>query len=104
MPALLAMKGGKGPFDHTWTEAQATWRKQGLGVAQISQQAFLQTRQVVGGDDGELVASRVQHMQRMGKTETIGIEIRLHRRLMHPGPYRIMGEQQAVEFLIEQFG
>ena len=104
MPALLETKGGKGPLDDARTETQTTKRQHRLGVAQISEHALLKTRQVVGGDDGKFIASGIQHLQRMSKTEAIRIQVGLHRRLMHPGSHGIVRKQQAVEFLIEQFG
>ena len=38
-------------------------------------------------------------LQRMHETETIGIQLVLHRRLVHQKADRIMGDEQAIEFL-----
>ena len=102
MPALLAMKGGKSAFDHARAEAQATGRQQGLRLTQVGKQALVQAGPLARCDDGELIAGGVQHMQRMGQTEAIGIEVGLQSRLMHPGAYRVMSQQQPIEFLIKQ--
>ena len=103
MPALLAMERGKGAFDHARAETQATRGQQGLGLAQISEQALDEARQVVGGHDGKLIESSIQDVDGMGETEAIRIKLGLQSRLMHPSPHGIVSQKQPIEFLIDQF-
>ena len=101
---MLAAEVGKGPFDHAGTEAQATGRQQGSGLAQIGEQALLEAGLFVVLHESAFIAGGVQHMKGMRKAEAIGIKIGLHSGLMHPGAHGIMRQQQPIEFLIEQFG
>ncbi len=103
MPAAFAVKGGKGTFDDARTEAQATRGQQAARLAQVGQQALHEAGTVASLHQGKLIAGGVQHMERMGEAEAIGIKVGLEGGLMHPGPHGVVRQEQSIEFLIEQF-
>src|SRR5947209_797229 len=74
VPALLTPERGKGAFDDTGTEAEATGSKPRLGLSEVDKQALTQAGQLAGLHQSELIAGRIQHMQGMGKTEAIRIQ------------------------------
>ena len=46
----------------------------------------------------------MQDLNAVSKTEAVGALTCLRRRLTHPGTHSIMGEQQTIDFLIDEQG
>jgi hypothetical protein len=55
----LAMERGIGALDDARIKAQAAWRQQRGGVAQIGQESLLQPRELLMRDQGKLIAGGV---------------------------------------------
>src|SRR6266446_724690 len=73
VPELFAVEGMEGTFDHPRIKAQATGGQQGRRLAQVPKQALLKLGELLTGHHRELIAGRLQDLQRMGETELVGI-------------------------------
>ena len=101
---LAVLRTGAGKFRarslaHAWVAAQATSGQQRR--AQISHQARTQGCPLHWGCLLECWQRLGDHRDGMGETQPIRVQPQRLSRLQHQGPYRIIGQQQTIELLLD---
>src|SRR5450631_81397 len=90
-----------GSFDRSRLETHPPLSRQEI-VTQIFKQASFEKRVVLLTPLRKIAHRPTHDFHRMGKTQAVRVQIRLHGGVMHQGTEGKMGQQEAIQFLRDQ--
>ncbi len=98
MPPSFATKRGKRTFDHPWHKAQGSgWHEM---FEQISHKPLFEHRIVPWIGLPKVLQAVLDDMDRMGKAQTVGVQICRKGGLMHQVTNGVMGHEHPVHLLV----